>query len=73
MGEQLSDKQQVVGSTPTFCKTNLCLVLKNLKQRDINTEIRKETPTVDAYDRGVVLDVQIIYAWIAYLRSVAPV
>ena len=28
MGEQLSDKQWVVGSNPTFCKTNLCLVIK---------------------------------------------
>ena len=28
----------------------------------MNTEIGKETPTVDAYDRGVVLDVQIIWA-----------
>ena len=28
----------------------------------MNTEIGKETPTVDAYDHGVVLDVQIIWA-----------
>ena len=27
----------------------------------MNTEIGKETPAVDAYDRGVVLDVQIIW------------
>lgn len=28
----------------------------------MNTETGKETPTVDAYDRGVALDVQIIWA-----------
>lgn len=37
----------------------------------MNTEIENETPTVDAYDRGVVLDVQIIYGAVAY-RVGAP-